>query len=124
MLELGLMLGKFLLRWGGNSLGLWLADRLLGSVNAGRSLWVVIVAGLIFSLVNALVRPLVVLLSLPAILLTLGFFLLVVNGFMLYLVTVIYPSFQVLTFSAAITTVIIVWLVNYALSMLSAPEAA
>lgn len=109
------MLTGFVLRWFANGLGLWIADRLLTEVRAD-SLMVIIIAALVFSVVNALVRPLVILLSLPAIVISLGLFMLVINGLMLYLVTLIYPSFEVLTFGAAIVTVIIVWLANYAVS--------
>jgi putative membrane protein len=70
-------------------------------------------AALIFSAVNALIRPLIVVLTLPAIVLTLGLFALVVNAFMLYLVTVFYPQFQVSSFWQALLAVLVVWVVNY-----------
>ncbi len=110
------MLGQFLLRWLANGLGLWLAARLLSGVNYNGQIVVIIIAALVFSIVNALIRPVLVVLSLPAIILSLGLFMLIINGLMLYLVSVIYPSFQVGSFSTAIVAVIIVWLVNYAIS--------
>ena len=73
------------------------------------------VAGLIFSLVNALIRPVVVILSLPVILVTLGLFTVVVNGFMVWLAISITPNLQI-TFSHAIITGIILSLLNYLLS--------
>lgn len=106
-------------------MGLFIAARLLPGIAYGEKLRVIIVAALVFSLVNAVVRPLIVLLSLPAIILTLGFFTLVINTLMLYLVSIIYPRFQVETFGAALLAVIIVWLVNYAVSVfLPAPQEA
>lgn len=112
------MVLQFLLRWLANSVGLWIAARLIPGISYSERLGVIIVAALVFSLVNAVVRPLIVLLSMPAIILTLGFFTLIINAFMLYLVTVLYPRFEVSSFSAAILAVIIVWLVNYAVSAL------
>ncbi|MBI4101299.1 phage holin family protein [Candidatus Microgenomates bacterium] len=112
------MLRVFLLRLLANSLGLWIASRLIPGVEHTGSWWVIIVAGLIFSVVNALIRPIIVVLSLPAIIVTLGLFTLIINSLMLYLVTVIYPRFTISTFTAALLTVIIVWLVNYATSAL------
>lgn len=113
------MLIRFLSRLIANTLGLWLAARLLSGVSYGDDLWVLLIAALIFSLVNMLIKPLLVILSLPAIIFSLGLFMLIINGFMLYLVTLIYPQFTVDSFGAALLTVIIVWLVNYLVSMLS-----
>ncbi len=111
------MLRKFILRWLVNFLGLWAAAELMtGSIDYQDSMWVLIIAALIFSLVNAFIRPLVVILSLPAIVLTLGLFTFVVNAFMLYLVTVLYPSFAVRSFWTAVLAAIIIWVVNYLLT--------
>lgn len=79
-------------------------------------------AALIFSFVNALIRPLVILLTLPAIVLTLGLFTLVINAFMLYLVTFFYHRFQIASFWSALAAVIIIWLVNYLLNDLLEPR--
>ncbi len=105
-----------------NILGLFIAARLSRNIDYQDSLWVVAVAGLIFSLVNAFIRPLVIILALPAIVLSLGLFMLVVNGLMVLLVSKIYPPFEVLTFGAAVWAAIIVWIVNYGLSMFFSRE--
>lgn len=107
------MIRTFLLRWLVNFLGLWAAASVLSGVNYEGDLQVVLIAALIFSVINALIRPLVVLLALPAIVLTLGLFTFVVNAFMLYLVTVFYDSFQVSSFWQAVLAVGIVWVINY-----------
>jgi putative membrane protein len=106
----------FLIRYLANGVGLWVASRLISGIEYKNSLLVIAIAALVFSIANTFIRPLIILLSLPAIIVTLGLFTLVVNAFMLYLVTVIYPSFTISSFSAAIFAVIIIWLVNYALS--------
>lgn len=109
----------FLLRWGLNAFGLWVAVRLVGTgysneeVTAG--FWAFIVAGLIFSLINSILRPVVIILSLPAILLTLGLFTLVVNGLMVYLSLRLAPHLH-MTFLNSIITGIVLSLVNYIVS--------
>lgn len=110
------MIKSFLLRWLVNFFGLWTAATLLTGISYQDHFRVLIWAALIFSIVNALIRPLVVLLTLPAIVLTLGFFTLVVNTLMLYLVTFFYPRFQVHSFGSALLAVIIIWIVNYLLN--------
>lgn len=112
------MIRRFTLRWLLNFLGLWAAASLLSGVNYGGEIRVLIVAALIFSLVNALLRPLAIVLTLPAIVLTLGFFTLVVNALMLYVVTVLYDPLQISSFGQAVLAVIIIGVVNYLLTQL------
>lgn len=110
-------IARFILRWFVSSLGLWIAAGLLaGRVNYGGDLGVVVIAGLVLAIVNAVLRPLLVILSLPAILLSLGLFMVVVNGFTVFLATKLYPSLQISSFWAAMGTGIIIGLVNYLVS--------
>lgn len=119
-----MLLKQFLIRWLANGLGLWLAGELISGVRYHDKLTVIIIAALIFSIVNAFIRPIIVILSLPVIILTLGLFTLIINSFMLYLVTVLYSSFTVATFGSALLTVIIIWLVNLAVSELVRKDAS
>lgn len=111
----------FLFRWLINSFGLWLFVRLFGTgyndaeIDSGA--WVFLVAGLIFSIVNAILRPIVVILSLPAILLTLGLFTLVVNGLMVYISLSLAPGLK-MTFFFSILTGIVLSLLNYIVNSL------
>lgn len=109
------LLGRFLVRWLVCSLGLWIAANLLsqGSINYNNQARVVIVAGLILAIINMIIKPVLVFLSLPAILLTLGLFTLVINGFMVVLVSHLYQPLQVANFGSAILAGIIIGLVNY-----------
>ena len=106
----------FLVRWALNTLGLWVAVRLLGSgysdadITAG--FWGFVFAGLIFSIVNSLLKPLLVIVSLPAILLTLGLFTVIVNGILVYISLAIAPGLS-MSFGNSIITGIILSLVNY-----------
>ncbi len=106
------MIRQFLMRWFINFVGLWVAAWLLSGINYDN-IYVLVWASLIFSVVNALIRPIAIVLSLPAIVLTLGLFTFVVNALMLYLVTVLYDPFQVASFWQAILAVLVVWIINY-----------
>lgn len=111
--------GIFLIRWLFNSFGLWVAVRLLGTgysdaqVDSGFAIF--LLAGLIFSVVNSILKPIVVILSLPAILVTLGLFVIVVNGLMVYLSLLLTPGLQ-MTFVNSILTGMILSLLNYIIS--------
>lgn len=110
----------FIVRWMLNSLGIWVAVRLLGSTTYSEEqllsgFWVFLLAGLIFSLINSVLRPLVIILSLPAILLTLGLFTIVVNGFMVYVSLLLSPGID-MTFVNSIIAGMILSLVNYIVS--------
>lgn len=107
----------FCVRWVLISLGLWVASRLLGSNfhDTGATTSTFLVAGLILSLVNSILKPIVVVLSLPAILLTLGLFMLIVNGLMVYLALKLVPGLEV-TFWGAVLTGMIISLINYVIT--------
>ncbi len=99
-----------------SGLGLWIAAGLLGSVNYTGTWWVFVIAGLLLALINMVVRPILIFLAIPALLLTLGLFLIVINGLMVWLVSWLYPSFQVATFWGAMLAGLIIGLVNFLLS--------
>lgn len=107
----------FIVRWGLISLGLWVASRLLGASfqDVGATTATFLLAGFVLSVVNTILRPIVVVLSLPAILLTLGLFMLVVNGLMVYIALKLVPGIDV-TFWGAILTGMIISLINYILT--------
>ncbi|HRF28343.1 MAG TPA: phage holin family protein [Candidatus Saccharibacteria bacterium] len=109
----------FLIRWLLNSFGLWLAVWLFGTGYAEEQLTAGIggflLAGLIFSVINSLLRPFVIILSLPAILITLGLFTFVVNGFMVYLSLKLAPGIQ-MTFWYSILAGVLLSLINYVVS--------
>lgn len=73
-------------------------------------------AGLVLGLINAVVRPVLVLLTLPVTLLTLGLFLLVLNGLCLWLTSVLVEGFQVHGFWAAVLGALLVSVVSWALT--------
>ncbi len=109
----------FLLRWLLNSFGLWLAIRLFGNGYSDQavdaSIPIFLLAGLIFSVVNSVVRPIVIVLSLPAILVTLGLFTFIVNGFMVYISFLLTPGLE-MTFWHSVLAGILLSLINYIVS--------
>jgi putative membrane protein len=107
-------IARFLVRWFVNTLGLWIAAGLLsGGISYGNRLRVVIIAGLILSIVNGIIKPVVVILSLPAILFSLGLFMIVINGFMIVAVSWLYEPLKVENFGAAVLAGMVIGLVNY-----------
>lgn len=112
-------LAIFIVRWMLNSFGLWVAVRLLGSGVSERqideSVVLFLLAGLVFSLLNTLLRPIVIILSLPAILLTLGLFIVIVNGLMVWLALQMTPGLS-MTFVNSIFAGMLLSLINYIVS--------
>jgi putative membrane protein len=95
---------------------LWLSAILLSSslnFSGGSLLRGVLIAGLLLAIINSFLRPIIVLLSLPAILLTLGLFTVIINGFMVFLVSWVYKPLDIVHFWAAILAGVIIGLVNY-----------
>lgn len=114
-----MLLSSFLLRWGASVLGLWVAGAILGAdkLYVGGQFSTLLIGGLLLALVNMLVKPFIVFLSLPAIMITLGLFMLVVNGLTILIVSWLYSPFEVAGLWAAIAAGIIVGLVNYLISI-------
>ncbi|MGE5310032.1 MAG: phage holin family protein [Sphaerimonospora mesophila] len=110
--------GLFAVRWAMCSLGLWIAVRLFGQEDfqsVAISVATFLFAGLIFSFVNSILKPIITILSLPFVIVTLGLFMLVVNGFMVWLTIAIAPNLQ-MSFGWAIVSGIVLSLVNYLVS--------
>jgi len=102
-----------------NTLALWLVSLLYPGVRftPGAGLADYLVAGAIWGLANALIRPVLLLLALPLNLLTLGLFTLVVNGAILYLVAQV-TALEVQGFTGAFVGALLLSLVSLALNWL------
>ena len=98
---------------------LWAATQIVPGI-AVRGVVSLLLAALIFGLVNAVVRPVLVLLSLPLTIVTLGLFLLVINAAMLGLTALLLPGFHVEGFWPALFGSIVVSLVSWAATRLFA----
>ena len=102
----------FILRGLIAALGLWAATEMLDGFTIDSATTLVI-AGLLLGVVNAIVRPFALLLSLPALLFTLGLFLLVINAAMLGLVALMLRGFHIDGFWTAIAGSLIVSIVSW-----------
>jgi putative membrane protein len=103
------------------SLGLWAATEMLDGLsidNAGT----LILAGILLGVINAIVRPFALLLSLPALLFTLGLFLLVINAAMLGLVALLLKGFHIDGFWTAVGGSLIVSVVSWVGSWFIGPK--
>jgi putative membrane protein len=104
----------FLLHWGITALCLWLASRVFKGLKFadGRSL---LIAALLLGLANAVVRPVLVVLTLPLTLVTFGLFLLVINALMMLLVAGLVRGFTISSFWTALFASIFVSVLSLAI---------
>lgn len=108
---------SFLTRWLVCSLGLWIAAGFLSSsISYGSDVSVVVIAGLVLALINIVIKPLLIIFSLPAILFTLGLFMIIINGATVYIASKLYDPLQITSFWAAVFAGIVIGLVNYLVS--------
>lgn len=105
---------RFLIAWLFNVVALWVAAKLLSGVHvSGAHTWVTFVlAGLVFSLANMVVKPIVAILAIPLIIITLGIAYFLVNVLMIFLTSWIVGDFHVHGFWSGVGAAIVVWLVN------------
>jgi putative membrane protein len=105
----------FLIRVLVNAVAIWLATEIVPGIEA-RTVTTVVVAALVLGLVNAIVRPVLLVLTLPLTLVTLGLFLFVLNALCLWLTSAVVPGFEVRGFWPAFWGALIVsalsWVVN------------
>ncbi len=90
-----------IVRWFINALALMLVAYLYSGVQV-NGIFAALIAALVLGLVNAVIRPLLVILTLPVTILTLGLFIFVINAFMFWFVTEIVKGFTVTGFTAAL----------------------
>ena len=112
----------FVLRALISAVGLWIATRLVSGIWIADATTLVL-AGALLGIVNAIVRPIAILLTLPITILSLGFFLLVVNAGMVALVAAMLPGFHIPGgFWSAFGTALIVWITGWVGSWLIGPR--
>ncbi len=108
----------FFIRMGANAVAILLVSYLLPRIVTVDGVMAALAAAFVLGLVNAVVRPLFVLLTLPVTVVTLGAFLLVINGLLLGLVSYIVPGFHVNGFLAAVVGSVLLSVVSWILTML------
>lgn len=102
-----------------NAVAIYVAAAIVPGISL-RSVTAAIVAGLVLGIINAIARPVLVLLTLPLTLLTFGLFLLVLNAVCLWLTSVFVPGFQVVGFGAAFLGALLVSAVSWLAHTLTA----
>jgi putative membrane protein len=108
------LLYNFLIRWFVCSLGLWIAASFLSSsISYDSRFRVIVVAGLVLAIINVVLKPILVIFTLPAILLTLGLFMILINGLTVFLVSKLYTPLHITNFWAAVFAGMVIGLVNY-----------
>jgi putative membrane protein len=108
---------KFLLRWLINALALWIAAEVVPGI-AVAGLGNLLLAALVIGLINAFIRPILRVLTIPITILTLGLFLLVLNALLFWLAAALVPGFAVAGFVPAFLGALILTVVSFALSFL------
>jgi putative membrane protein len=105
---------RFLMRWAVCSLGLWIAANILSnSISYSNKIGVIIIAGLVLAIINVIIKPILIVFSLPAILLTLGLFMIIINGLTVFIASKLYTQLHITNFWAAVFAGMIIGLVNY-----------
>ena len=108
----------FLLRWLVSSTAMWICITWFGTITEGaETVWIFIAAGLIFSLANTIVKPILTILALPFIILTMGIFVLILNAIIVSLTIWLIPGVQ-MTFPAAILSSIVISVINLLVNLL------
>jgi putative membrane protein len=112
----------FVLRAAISAIGLWIATYWVSGIRIDDAT-TLLLAGALLGIVNAIVRPIAILLTLPITILSLGFFLLVVNAGMVALVAGILPGFHIPGgFWSAFGAALIVWITGWIGSWLIGPR--
>ena len=105
-------MAELLFRFVGNLAALWVASELLDEMTYGDSFGVLVLAAVVFTVVNWIVKPIVAILSIPLIILTLGVAYFFVNVLMLLVTDWVVGDFEAGGFWTVVVATIIVWVVN------------
>jgi putative membrane protein len=112
---------RFVLRIVLNALALYVAAQVITGVHLA-SFGATVVAGIVLGFINAVIRPVLVILTLPFTLITLGLFIFVINAVCLALTAWLVPGFSISGFGAALGGALIVSLVSWVVSALLVDE--
>ena len=103
---------RLVVAWAINAAALWLADASFGGVHI-HGWWAYLIGAGVLGIANAVIKPVLAILTLPLIILTLGIFLLAINIAMVALAEWIAPNFSIDGFWTYVGVVVVVWLVNW-----------
>ncbi len=103
---------RFVITWAFNVVALFVAAWLLSGVSYGDQWWTLLIAALVFTVVNRFLKPVLTVLSIPFIVVTLGIFYFLLNVLMLYVTDWVVHDFRLRSFGAAVLAAIVVSLTN------------
>ncbi|HEX8714273.1 MAG TPA: phage holin family protein [Solirubrobacteraceae bacterium] len=106
------LLARLVIAWLSNCVALLVAAAVIPAIGYGHDAGTLLLAGAILGVVNVVIRPAIILLTLPAVILSLGLMLLVINALMLWLTSRIVSGFTVGGFWSTVGGALIVWIVN------------
>jgi len=108
---------QFLARWGISALSIFIVAHIVRGIEVSSTATVLVIA-LVLGIINAFLRPLVLLITLPINILTLGIFTFFINGAMFYLVSKIVKGFTITDFWTAFWGYILFSIISFLLSLL------
>lgn len=112
---------NFLIKWAVNIVTLFVVIHIVAGVSA-NSWEAIIVAALVLGLLNAFVKPVIILFTLPFTILTLGFFTLIINAFIFYMASKFVKGFEVINFWSAFWAALLFSIISSLLNFLLAPK--
>ena len=108
---------NFIVRWGINSLAIFIVAHIVRGIEVSSTATVLVIA-LVLGIINAFLRPLIILITMPINILTLGIFTLFINGALFYLVSKIVKGFVITGFWPAFWGYILFSIISFLLSLL------
>ena len=96
----------FLLRWLVSGLGMWICISLFGEITSEPSFWTYVLAGLIFALVDVVVKPFVSIIALPLAIITLGLWSILISIGMVWLAITLLPGVSMGFWSAVLSSIV------------------
>jgi len=114
---MGVQLLRFVVFWALNVLLLWVASSLFSNTVRYDSIQTLALAGLLFGIAHSVLKPILIVLTLPVTVLTLGLFLIVINALLLLLVARLVPGFHVAGFWPAMGVGLFISVFSFLLSL-------
>lgn len=111
-------MSHFIIRLLINAAALWVADQVLSGIKLSEDFVTVLIVALVFGLINALLKPILTILSLPFIIITMGLFTLVINALLLLLVDALTDGLTIAGFWWAVLGSVVISIVSMVLNSL------
>jgi len=112
------MIRDFAVRFVGNLAALWVASLIFSEFTYGDQFGVLVLAAVVFTIVNWFIKPVLSILSIPFIIITFGIAYFVINMLMLVLTDAVVGEFEVGGFWTVVGATIVIWFVNVVVSAL------